>query len=35
VIDSLIEKQRLLPDAAIETKPILSGLYHNYKAKTA
>lgn len=35
VIAKATEKQRLSPDAVLESKPILGGLYRNYKAKAA
>ena len=30
-----VEKPWLAPDAVLESKPILGGLYHNYRAKAA
>ncbi|MCE5322333.1 integrase core domain-containing protein [bacterium] len=30
-----VKKLRLSPDAVLESKPILGGLYHNYRAKAA
>jgi hypothetical protein len=35
VIDPSVEKSQLLPDSLLESKPILSGLYHNYQSKAA
>lgn len=35
LLDHTKEKQRLPPDVILESKPILGGLYHNYKAKAA
>lgn len=33
--DLIVEKPQLSPDAMLESRPILGGLYHNYRAKAA
>ena len=35
VIDSAVEKRCLLLDVELESKPIIGGLYHGYRAKAA
>lgn len=35
IADASSEKPRLPPDVALESEPVLGGLYHNYRAKAA
>lgn len=35
IVDPLIEKPQFSTDVHLESKPILGGLYHNYRAKAA